>query len=80
MGQHSDVLDDRPGKEISEQWIEFIPSPKWVRVVFNGKVIADSKGVQILRESGHTPVYYFPKERCSLGCPATIQSYEPIPN
>ena len=37
-------------------------SPKWVRVVFGGQTIADSKRVLTLREKGRTPVYYFPKE------------------
>jgi uncharacterized protein (DUF427 family) len=33
-----------------------------VRVVFNGATIADSKRVKLLRETGHRPVYYFPRE------------------
>ena len=46
----------------SGHWMELIPSPKWVRVFFGGAVIADSRRTQMLRESGHTPVYYFPEE------------------
>src|SRR6266540_82276 len=42
--------------------IEVEPSPRWVRVVFNGATIADSKRVKLLREGGHRPVYYFPTE------------------
>ncbi len=38
------------------------PSPRWVRVVFNGETIADSKRVKLLRETGHLPIYYFPRE------------------
>jgi uncharacterized protein (DUF427 family) len=32
-----------------------------VRVQFNGEMIASSKHVQLLRESRHLPVYYFPQ-------------------
>lgn len=38
------------------------PSPKRVRVVAGGEVIADSHRVMMLHESGHQPVYYFPPE------------------
>lgn len=43
------------------QEIVFEPSPKWVRAIFNSKVIADSKNVYILRPGG-PPFYFFPKE------------------
>lgn len=36
------------------------PCPKRVRVVFGGETVADSRGVTIVHESGHQPVYYFP--------------------
>jgi len=38
------------------------PSPRRVRVMFNGQVIADSKRAVLLRESNLLPVYYFPPE------------------
>ena len=38
------------------------PSPKWVRVFFNGALIADTKRALLLSETGHVPVYYFPME------------------
>jgi uncharacterized protein (DUF427 family) len=38
------------------------PCPKRVRVVFGGETVADSRGVRIVHESGHQPVYYFPPE------------------
>ncbi len=38
------------------------PSPRWVRNVFNGETIADSKRTLLLRETGNRPVYYFPPE------------------
>ena len=36
-------------------------SPKRVRTAASGIVIADSSNVRLLRESFHTPVYYFPR-------------------
>lgn len=35
-------------------------SPRWVRAVFDGVTLADSKRVLLLREVGRLPVYYFP--------------------
>jgi uncharacterized protein (DUF427 family) len=40
----------------------FENSPRRVRVVFNGETVADSKRAKLLHETGHLPVYYFPKE------------------
>jgi uncharacterized protein (DUF427 family) len=38
------------------------PTPRRVRVTFNGETIADSSRARLLRETGHLPVYYFPPE------------------
>ena len=38
------------------------PSPKRVRVIFNGKTVADTLRAGLLLEVGHMPVYYFPRE------------------
>ncbi|UCG54316.1 MAG: DUF427 domain-containing protein [Dehalococcoidia bacterium] len=50
-------------KKITDEGKEIIfePNPKWVRVIFNGEVIADSKNVHLLRTGG-PPYYFFPKE------------------
>jgi uncharacterized protein (DUF427 family) len=40
----------------------FEDSPRWVRVVFNGETVADSKRVKLMHETGLLPVYYFPQE------------------
>jgi uncharacterized protein (DUF427 family) len=40
----------------------FEPCAKRVRVMANGRTIADSLAVGLLLESGHLPVYYFPRE------------------
>ncbi len=45
--------------------LHIIPSPKWVRAVFAGVTIADSRRAILLRSQGKrrgTPIYYFPKE------------------
>ena len=42
--------------------VEVEPSPRWVRVKFNGETIADSRHAVLLRETNLLPVYYFPKE------------------
>jgi uncharacterized protein (DUF427 family) len=37
-------------------------SPHRVRVVFNGAIVAESDHAVILREDGHAPVFYFPRQ------------------
>lgn len=41
--------------------ITFEPSPRRVRVVFNGEIIADSTTAHLLFETRHLPIYYFPR-------------------
>lgn len=54
--------DHSPGfAEHPDYRIEFIPCPRRVRVVFGGETLADSVAVMVLRETRHTPVYYFPR-------------------
>jgi uncharacterized protein (DUF427 family) len=38
------------------------PSPRRVRVTFNGETIADSSNMRLLHEDGHLPIYYFPMD------------------
>ncbi len=40
--------------------VDVEPSPRWVRVKFNGEIIADTKRALLLMETGNLPVYYFP--------------------
>ncbi|MEA2642373.1 MAG: hypothetical protein QOF51_3767 [Chloroflexota bacterium] len=42
--------------------VDVEPSPRRVRVEFNGQTIADSTRVLLLRETRHLPVYYFPMD------------------
>jgi uncharacterized protein (DUF427 family) len=41
--------------------ILFEPSPRRVRVKLNGTFVADSTNAHLLFETGHLPVYYFPR-------------------
>ena len=45
-----------PGKAL---YLE--PTPKRIRVTVAGQVIADSRHAMLLHESGHQPIYYFPR-------------------
>ena len=49
-----------PNREGSAHAVILEPSPRRVRVMFNGETIADSSAVQMLHEDGHLPMYYFP--------------------
>jgi len=42
------------------------PSPRRVRVAFNGETIADSANAHLLFETRHLPVYYFPRSDVRL--------------
>jgi uncharacterized protein (DUF427 family) len=41
--------------------LQIEPSPRWVRAFFAGVAVVDSKRPLLMREGGHTPVYYFPR-------------------
>lgn len=49
-------------KRDPEHHVTAEPCAKWLRVMHNGEYIADSKRALLLHETGHVPVYYFPKE------------------
>jgi uncharacterized protein (DUF427 family) len=42
--------------------IYFEEFPRWIRSVFAGETIVDSRHPSLLHEQAHLPVYYFPKE------------------
>ncbi len=42
--------------------LEVEPSPRRVRIRFNGEWVVDSTHVLLMREANHTPVYYFPMD------------------
>jgi uncharacterized protein (DUF427 family) len=39
----------------------FEDSPRRVRVMFGGEIVADSRRIKLIHEQGHLPVYYFPR-------------------
>ena len=45
-----------------DHMLYFEDSPRRVRVVFNGEIVADSRKVKLMHEAGLLPVYYFPVE------------------
>jgi uncharacterized protein (DUF427 family) len=57
-------------------WIHISQSPRHVRVLFGGEILADSKHVKLLRETDVLPVYYFPQPdvRMDLLTPAAQKS------
>ena len=52
----------RAARAVSPQYILSAPSPRRVRVMYAGEVVADSTGVKLLFETGKLPVYYFPSD------------------
>jgi uncharacterized protein (DUF427 family) len=40
----------------------FDPVPQRIRALFAGETIVDSQNAKLLHETGHLPVYYFPRE------------------
>src|SRR5207249_4019257 len=52
--------------KFSVQPIRVELSPKWIRVVFGGEVIANSQRVLLVWDRGRTPVYYFPEKDVRL--------------
>ncbi|MCW5770689.1 MAG: DUF427 domain-containing protein [Rhodospirillaceae bacterium] len=47
--------------------ITVAPNPHRVRVVFNGKVVADTTRALTLREASYPPVHYIPREDADMG-------------
>ena len=46
--------------------VEYEPCPRRVRTVFGDETIADSTSVLLVRETGHLPVYYFPRDDVAM--------------
>ncbi len=46
--------------------VEYEPSPRRVRAVLRGETIVDSTDVLLVRETGHVPVYYFPRDDVAM--------------
>jgi uncharacterized protein (DUF427 family) len=61
MTASNDLQSTTSGKS-SARPMTVEPSPKRVRVMFNGTTVADTLRAGLLLEAGHMPVYYFPRE------------------
>jgi len=46
--------------------IELSPSPQSVRVIFDGRIVADTRRALVMREASYPPVYYIPREDADL--------------
>jgi uncharacterized protein (DUF427 family) len=66
--------------DMGEHRVHVEPTPRRVRVMFNGATVADSKRALVLRATGHRPVYYFPPEdvRYDLLVPTDLQTRCPF--
>lgn len=49
-----------PGTDPKYYGVVIEPSARRLRVMFNGQTIADSTNTQLMFETRHRPVYYFP--------------------
>lgn len=52
----------KSGALIDSETLELLPTPKRIRIRFGDTWLADSLRAKLLREKGHLPVYYFPRE------------------
>jgi uncharacterized protein (DUF427 family) len=64
----------------TDHTITIEPTPKRIRAMVDGKTIADSLAAMVLLETGHGPVYYFPREdvRMDLLHPTRHESHCPF--
>ena len=46
--------------------VEILPCPKRIRVTLGGETVVDSLRTVLIRETAHTPVYYFPRDDVRL--------------
>lgn len=75
------LIDGRESgfKDNPDYRVLFEPSPRRVRVAFNGATIADSTSAHLLFETRHLPVYYFPRAdvRMPLLAPTAHRTFCP---
>ncbi|WP_119460364.1 DUF427 domain-containing protein [Rhodospirillaceae bacterium SYSU D60014] len=60
--------------------VDLLREGKRVRVLFNGVAVADSADVLTVKETGHAPVFYFPREdvRMDLLTPTSHRTHCPF--
>ena len=49
-----------------DKLLDFEPSPRRVRIKFNGETIVDSTCAMLMREGGHVPIYYVPMDDVAM--------------
>ena len=49
-----------PGVDPKYYGVVIEPTERRLRVMYNGEVIADSTNAQLMFETRHRPIYYFP--------------------
>jgi uncharacterized protein (DUF427 family) len=52
--------------KVPDYRVDLEPHPDRVRVRFGDEIVADSRGVLVVRESKHAPVLYFPRDDVRL--------------
>jgi uncharacterized protein (DUF427 family) len=63
MAQSAAIASKAPGfTQHPDYRITFEPSPKRVRAAVGGETVADTTRAQLMLETKHMPVYYFPRE------------------
>ena len=62
FGKHSDGKFNFDISVLKPHALYFEDCPKRVRAIFNNEIVADSRRVKLMHETGHLPVYYFPEE------------------
>jgi uncharacterized protein (DUF427 family) len=63
--EEKDVVEPLRRRIVEGPWVE--PSPRRVRVYFNGVAVADSRHVLLAFEAKRLPVYWFPQADVSAG-------------
>ena len=62
FGQQSNGTFNFDTGALSAHTLYFEDSPRRVRVILGGETVADSRRAKLLHETGHLPVYYFPRD------------------
>ena len=62
MNQKITTANGTPKIAVDKPAVRWEPSPRWVRVQFNGQYVADSTKTILVWPQGHMITYYFPLE------------------
>ena len=63
MNASTRIVNKAPGfTKNPQKFLEVNPSPRRVRVKFNGETVVDTTHALLMCEGGHVPIYYFPMD------------------